>query len=630
MPKKKIKIEVEPAGIRFSLEKPTNGLDAIINSGIGLKSVCGGKGICGKCRIIFLDNKNIPVNRIEEKVLTKDEIKHGVRLACQQIFDRDLTIYIPSLSLNEEQKLQVQGEEPDIRVNPACNKYFLDLKKATMKDLKPDFNRIKEALKKEYKKEILNIDFKVLAQMSTIIRENYWKITTTLRENTNGNELIFIEGGNKTGNNHGIAIDLGTTKIAVLLVNLLTGETIDSTGIMNPQIIFGEDVMSRLSFAMDNKLKLKKIQNAVIKSINEVIKKLCNKNRLVPQQVVEMTVVGNTAMHHLFMGLPVKQLALSPFLPLTNETINLKAREIGIEISPGAYIYAPPPIAGFVGSDHLAMILATRLYEEKGNCIGIDIGTNTEIALKTKKGIVSISTASGPAFEGAHIKYGMRAASGAIERVTIDPDTCIPSIQTIGNGEPVGICGSGILDSIAELLKTGIIDRKGKFVTSKNYLQKDIQGNLQYIISPEFYRQLNHEYKHNEHKDRYISINQKDIVEIQLAKSAIRTGVEILLEYSGIEFEKIDKIIIAGAFGSCIDPGNIINIGMLPEFSHKKIIQVGNSAGVGAKMVLVSREERELADKLAKQIKYLELTTHPSFSNYFARYTFFPEPSEIL
>lgn len=344
MSKEKIKIEIKPIGKKLFIEESTNAFKAITNSGIGIKSECGGMGVCGKCRIIILNNKNIPLSEREKKILTNDEIKSGVRLACQQIFDRDLTIYIPSSSLNEEQKLQVEGDELDIKVDPVCKKYFLNLKEATLEDIKADFNRINEALKKEYKKDARNIDFKVLTRMPLTIRENLWKVTATLRENLRENEIVFIESGNKIKSSYGIAIDLGTTKIAILLVDLLTGNTIDRMGIMNPQIKFGEDVMTRLSFAMQNELNLKEIQYVVIESINEAIKKLCNKNKLTPEEILEMTVVANTAMHHLFLGLPIKQLAVSPFLPLTNESIHLKAIEIGIDISSGAYLYMLPPL----------------------------------------------------------------------------------------------------------------------------------------------------------------------------------------------------------------------------------------------------------------------------------------------
>jgi uncharacterized 2Fe-2S/4Fe-4S cluster protein (DUF4445 family) len=294
--------------------------------------------------------------------------------------------------------------------------------------------------------------------------------------------------------------------------------------------------------------------------------------------------------------------------------LNIKAREPGIIISPGAYIYLLPPIAGFVGSDHVAMVLATGIYKKNGNYIGIDIGTNTEIALKSKKGIESVSTASGPAFEGAHISFGMRAAPGAIERVVINPESCLPAVQTINDKKPAGICGSGILDSIAELLKAGIINPRGKFNSESRCLSRDDKGNLQYMLDSK----------------AKISINQKDIVEIQLAKSAIRTGIEVLLESAGINFKEIDGVMIAGAFGSYIDPRNVINIGMFPDIPLKKIIQVGNAAGVGARMVLISKKERQAAERIAKNMDYLELTVFPTFSDHFIKSTLFPGLAEII
>ncbi|MCL5072412.1 MAG: ASKHA domain-containing protein, partial [Actinobacteria bacterium] len=329
---------------------------------------------------------------------------------------------------------------------------------------------------------------------------------------------------------------------------------------------------------------------------------------------LEIVLVGNTAMHHLFLGFPVKQLGVSPFVSLTDKPIDIKARDLGIGIATGGYIYLPPPIAGFVGSDHLAMLVATNISEMKGNYLGIDIGTNTEIVLKSNKGLESVSTASGPAFEGAHIRFGMRAASGAIERVIINPKTCIPEIQTINDKKPVGICGSGILDSVAELLKAGIINRRGRFNAESECVYKDSKGIVQYILDPE----------------SKISINQNDIVEIQLAKSAIRSGIDILLENAGVSFEDLDKIIIAGAFGSYIDPKNVVNIGMFPNVSLKKIIQVGNAAAVGAKMMLLSKKIRKGAEVIAEKTKYLELTVFPTFADHFAKSTLFPEIEEII
>ncbi len=631
----KIKIIVEPIGKRIFLNEPTGGLKAIIDAGLGIKSVCAGKGTCGKCRIVILNKEKKPASKKEQEILSPDEIDNGVRLACQQIFDRDLIIYLPSSSMSEEQKLQVRGEEKIIEVDPVCKKYFVKLKEANLGDLESDFNRIKSFLKNKYNLKVNSIDYRSLVEMPSIIRNNSWEITVTVRND----EIILIEGKDRTKNNFGLAIDLGTTKIAFLLVDLVTGKTIDSKGVMNPQVSYGEDIMSRLNFAMQSQDNANKIQKVVVAKINEVVSELCRKNNLTHKEITEMTIVGNTAMHHLLLGLPVNQLGLSPFVSLTNDSLQIKAREIGIKIAPGGYIFLPPPIAGFVGSDHLAVILATEIYKKKGNYLGIDIGTNTEIVLKSKKIINSVSTASGPAFEGAHIKYGMRAAPGAIERVLIDSKTCISSVQTINDIKPVGICGSGILDAIAELLKAGIINRNGKFKTDLDCVRRDSKGEFSYILAPSGggnRRRENSNVLENGKcftkrcGEKDISINQKDIVEIQLAKGAIRAGIEVLLEHADISFKDIDRIIIAGAFGSYIDPKNVINIGMFPNVQLRKIRQVGNAAGVGAKMILISKKQRANAEKIAKKIRYLELVVFSGFNNHFINSMQFPAPDEII
>jgi uncharacterized 2Fe-2S/4Fe-4S cluster protein (DUF4445 family) len=634
------KIEVEPIGKRVTLNSPKNGLEALIDAGIGLKSVCAGKGTCGKCRIIILDNAAKEPTDTESKSLNKDEIDHGVRLACQQTFDRNLNIYIPAASLTEEQKLQVSGEESDIVIDPVFKKYYIEMDTPTLSDMESDFSRIKNTILKTHGHGVSGIDPEVLKNMPDILRKNSWKVTVTVR---NG-EVIFIEGGDRSKNAYGVAIDLGTTKIAVLLVDLFTGNTIGKKGVMNPQISFGEDVMSRINFAMQDDGSAAKIKKVVLDQINRTVSALAAESEIGVDKIIECTIVGNTAMHHLLLGLPVKQLGLSPFIALTDKKLDIKAREAGIIISPGAYVYLLPPIAGFVGSDHLAMILASDISDKKGNYLGIDIGTNTEIVLKSKKGMESVSTASGPAFEGAHIRFGMRAAPGAIERVLIEPGTCRPLIQTINDKKPVGICGSGILDAVAELLKAGVINNRGKFQVGTGCICKDKKETLQYILDPEGFRQnnckkndTNNKGKENSEEieiltcmDEQVSINQKDIVEIQLAKSAIRTGIDVLLENAGIDFSRLDGIIIAGAFGSYIDPKNVVNIGMFPRVSLKKIHQIGNAAAVGAKMILLSKELRAKAEEVAEKVNYLELTVFPTFADHFAKSTIFPEPAEII
>jgi Uncharacterized metal-binding protein len=637
-------IEIEPIGKRIELNEPKNALAAIIEAGIGLKTVCGGKGTCGKCRIAILDSTAGAPNAQELKILTREEISHGVRLACQQTFDRDMSIYIPASSLTEEQKLQVSGDEGQLQVNPVFKKYFVKINPPSLSDMQADFSRIKDAVmdanQDDIDADIKCIDYRVLKYMPDILRKNSWTATITVR---NG-EIIMAEAADTSREAYGIAIDLGTTKIAFLLVNLLTGETISKKGIMNPQISFGEDVMSRISFAMQSEENGQKLKAVVIEQINKTVEELAAEIDIKAEQIIEMTIVGNTAMHHLLLGLPVRQLGYSPFVALTDIAHNIKAREAGIKITEGGYIYLLPVIAGFVGSDHVAMILSSGIDDMEGNYLGIDIGTNTEIVLKSEKGLESVSTASGPAFEGAHIKFGMRAAPGAIERVVIDTGSCKPRIQTINDKKPVGICGSGILDAVAELLKAGIINNRGRFMADSGCLCLDDKGKLQYLLEPCGHEGKNckkDEIRLKAQKDSKdvelltciegrISINQNDIVEIQLAKSAIRTGINVLLESADIGFEDVDRIIIAGAFGSYIDPKNVVNIGMFPNISLKKIAQVGNAAAVGAKMVLISSVLRKKAEDIAQRSKYLELTVFPTFADYFAINTLFPEPPEII
>jgi uncharacterized 2Fe-2S/4Fe-4S cluster protein (DUF4445 family) len=628
---KKITIDVEPIGKRILLEKPTNGLEAIVGAGIGIKTVCGGHGECGKCRIIIMDKNIKPPNSSEEKWLSKSEIDNGVRLSCQQVFDRDMKIYIPESSLREEQKLQVKGIEKEFEIDPPVKKYHLKLKRSTLEEPESDLGQIKRVMKSEYNVLIKDIDFDVLKMMPDVIRKNSWDITIALR---NG-EMISIEGGDSTERSYGIAIDLGTTKIALFLMDLNNGKTLDSKGIMNPQISFGEDVMSRINFAMQDPESLDKIQGVVVEGIRAGVKKLCSKNKIKTSELLEMTIVGNTAMHHLLLGFPVRHLGLSPFVTLAEDPVSVKAKEIKIDMAPGAYVYVPPPIAGFVGSDHLAMILSTGIDGMKGNYLGLDIGTNTEIALVKDGKITSVSTASGPAFEGAQIKYGMRAAPGAIEGVVIDEKTFVPTVQTINDKPAVGICGSGILDSVAELLRTGLINERGKFDKDSKYLCRDEKDEYQFILAhsgdgngkeaPD-----NKGEKKESDKllcdDGVITITQKDVVEIQLAKGAIRTGIDILLENANIDFKDIDGIIIAGAFGSYIDPKNVMNIGMFPMVGIDKISQVGNAAGVGSRMILLSNGQRKKAEDIARKTKYLELTVFPTFADHFVTAMQLPKP----
>ncbi|MFB0526531.1 MAG: ASKHA domain-containing protein [bacterium] len=598
-------VKFSPIGKIVMEKRPRPLLDIARHAGVSLKSLCGGKSKCGKCKVM-VNPANEPT-AVEKKLFTQDEIDEGYRLACSTTVREDTQVYVPPSSLTEEQKLQIWGKEIEVRPFPPVRKFFIQLTKATLPDTRSYFQRIKEELKRKYDVKIESADSKMLNNIGPTLRDSKWSITVVVR----GSELIGVEPGNRTKESLGIAIDLGTTKIAFYLVDLLIGESINIFGITNPQIAYGEDVLSRIHYAGDTGRNLKKLRSEVLKAINLAIKKNCRESKVKSVDILEATVVGNTAMHHIFLKLPVKQLGLAPFTMATNQPLEIKAKEVGLEISPGGYVYLPPPIAGFVGSDHLAMLIASGIETRKGNLIVIDIGTNTEISVKTKERIISCSCASGPAFEGAHVKYGMRAAPGAIERVSIDSKSLTINVSTIEDRPPVGICGSGILDGISEMLRVGIVDSSGKINPGYKGVRKIKRGkSLEFVLAKKGKRE--------------ITITQQDVSEIQLAKGAIRTGIEILLEEAGLKTQDVDGVIVGGAFGTYVDPLKAMRIGMFPEIDIGKFTQVGNGAGIGAKAILISQELREQANQLAKRVKHLELATHSDFLEHFTRAIRFP------
>ena len=401
---------------------------------------------------------------------------------------------------------------------------------------------------------------------------------------------------------YGLAVDIGTTKLAAYLVDLNTGVTIARAGAMNPQIAFGEDVISRIAYAGREPGGAKKLQSVLMETLNSLLAGMCFETNVSPDSVLDAALVGNTVMHHLFAGLPVEQLGHAPFMPATTKPLAIPAVELGLNLGTGANIYLPPVIAGYVGADHVSMLLATEAWKSSGNIIALDIGTNTEISLVANGKVACCSCASGPAFEGAHIHEGMRASPGAIERARWSDGKIL--WQTIENQPPVGICGSGILDVVASLLDGGLVKPTGALRTDSSFgyvLVKAAQTGL----------------------GRDLMVTRKDINEIQLAKSAIRAAVEILLQEAGLRFSNLDSFIVAGAFGTYLDLRSAVRTGMFPPLPLETFRQVGNSAGVGAKQMLISLDKRQEAEQLAKHVDYVELTTRPAFTSLFMEHLSF-------
>jgi uncharacterized 2Fe-2S/4Fe-4S cluster protein (DUF4445 family) len=411
----------------------------------------------------------------------------------------------------------------------------------------------------------------------------------------------------------GLAVDLGTTKIAGYLVDLATGEELAAVGIMNPQIGYGEDVISRLVHADRTDAGKHELARVVREGLNNLIVALAFKAGVTQEQIAEACIVGNTAMTHLLLKLPVHQLAVSPFVAANSSALDVKARELDLDIAPGAYVHLLPCVGGFVGADHVAMIIGSDLDRSPHAAIGVDIGTNTEIVLHKphEKYLTSASCASGPAFEGAHIRDGMRAATGAIEGVLITTDGI--KTKTIGDAPAVGLCGSGIIDTVAELHRHQLIDKRGRIVRDAPHVRKNDHGYEVLLVPGDI-----------SGTGRDIVMTQKDVNEIQLAKGAIATGLETLLEATQTPPEEIKEVVIAGAFGTYLNLDSALDIGLLPRLPKAQYTQVGNAAGVGAKMALLSRKERTRAQHIAERTGYVELTVFPGFQRRFALSMLFP------
>lgn len=596
---KTYRVDFEPIGRRAEVEAGKTLLDAARLAGVELVALCGGIGVCGGCRVRLAKGTLSQPTQNEVDSLDEEDLANGYRLACQAVPQSDVKIDIPPESLTMAQRLQVEGKDIEIQLDEIVKPINLQPPIPDLDDLRADTTRLKTVAAG---KGIDSLEFEipVLGELSNQLRAQDWKVRLALRGNRVVGAVTLEEPL------LGLAVDIGTTKVAGYLIDLGTGETLAKTGVMNPQIGYGEDVVSRISYCNEHTGGRKLLQQKLVDVLNRMVEDLCTRTGARREQVVEAVLVGNTVMHHLFAGLPVRQLGSSPYVPAVAEAMDFLAREVGLHLSPGAHIYLPPNIAGFVGADHVSMVLASEIWNTDQTVIALDIGTNTEITLARSGKILCCSCASGPAFEGAHIKDGMRAAPGAIEKIQFIGGEF--QYQTIVQRPPVGICGSGILDAAATLLDAGVLDSIGR-------LRKDAPsvrgegGKAEFVLVP----------AEDTGHGRDIVVTRKDINEIQLAKGAIRAGIEILLDEAGLTAEDLDRIIVAGAFGTYLDVRSAIRIGMLPDISLDRFSQIGNAAGMGAKQMLVSAARRREASRIAQREQYIELSTHQRFSKIYMK-----------
>jgi uncharacterized 2Fe-2S/4Fe-4S cluster protein (DUF4445 family) len=646
------RVDFEPVGKRVDVPAGATLLEAARAAGVELASVCGGHGHCGRCRLAVLAGAVNGETEADRSFLAASELAAGQRLACQARLESDVRVHVPPASLVTSQRLQVAGDAACMAVDMAgdvagdgagdvdatVRGWQIEAPAPSLADHRADFDRVCAALAAEHGPTGLRAGPSVLRQLSPLARRTGWRLTAYVR----GAEVAGFAAPGRAP--VGLAVDLGTTKIAGYLADLETGTELAAAGIMNPQIAYGEDVITRLAHAVREPGGAERLAAAVRTAIDSLAGELAADAGIARDQIVAACVVGNTAMHHLLLGLPVRQLATSPFVPATARPLDVPATDLGLDLAPGASVLLPPCVSGFVGADHVAMVLAAGLdrpvpdrpvldrpvldrpvldragLDQHGHvAIGLDIGTNTEIALSRRGTLTSTSCASGPAFEGAHIRHGMRAADGAIEGVRLarspNGELRVAELRVVGGGKPTGICGSGIVDAIAELHRTGLLNARGRLDRDAPGVRRGRDG-LEVLIAPAA----------ETGNGADIVVIQGDVDEIQLAKGAIAAGVQALVAATGTDPAEVGEVIVAGAFGTYLNLASALDIGLLPRFPGAAYRQVGNAAGAGARAVLLSAAARTRAQRIAERISYVELTSFPGFQRLFAHAMQFSEP----
>ena len=561
-------------------------------AGVRVVGACGGRGVCGTCMVRIASgdvDMRAPQFQGGAPPTASLRAKEWVR-ACMAYPSSDCSVEIAPRSIAPVVRAEVAGQEVTITPEPVVRGHEVVLAPAMLGHGGADADRVIDALRDN---GAARIDLFAVRELPGLLRGADWRLQAILR----GDEVIGVRPSGSRS--LGLAVDLGTTNCAGFLIDLETGTRLASLGIENPQAGYGADLVSRVSYAVRSPAAARELQQAATTAVIGLARDLCDAVSAAPDEIVEVAVCGNTAMHHLLLGLPVSQLGRAPFVPAMCASIDIKARDLGLATAPGAYLHLLPNVGGYVGGDHVAALLATEHRWAETTTIVMDIGTNTEISLIHRGAITSVSSPSGPALEGGHIGYGMRAAEGAIERVRMENGHI--EIQVIGgDAEPVGLCGSGVLDALAATYKAGLIDRRGRILTGHPAVRAD--GDRREIaLAPG------------------VAFTQNDVRAVQLAKAAIRAGIDCLLGEAGLEEGAIERIVIAGAFGTYIDRASAVAIGLLPNLPLDRIEQVGNAAGIGVRMVLVSSALRERSRRLATRCRYLELGSLPGFQRIFMR-----------
>jgi len=616
---KKCIVHFEPSGLKIEVPSGTVLLDAAHMAGIYLSSICGGDGYCGKCKVI-VDRGQF--HSRPTTLLTQDEIREDVVLACQTKVLSDMMITVPkSHSLETSQILMDAdahrfSELPGkVRVglfefDPLVRKVYVEMSPPTVHDHTADHERLYVAIREQVDAPIMQTGFRILQKLSGVLQNSLYKGTATIGRRGECTEVIEVEEGNQCSKNYGVAVDLGTTTVVAHLVDLTKAITVNTEATYNSQINFGEDYIRRIIYAEENDA-FDEMQNHLVNDVNSLIVTLASLKKIDLQDITTVVCAGNTAMVHFLLKLDSRRIRREPYIASASSIPPIRAAEVGIQINKRGLLYCLPSVAAYVGSDIVAGVLTTRIFTKKGISLLADIGTNGEVVLGNRDWLVCASSSAGPAFEGSGVKHGMRAGAGAIEKLTILKDGTV-EYRTIADAHPVGICGSGLLDTLAGLFTRGIIDRTGRF--NEDGLPGVSEGDegLQFQLAPSA----------NGHHE--IVITQADIDNLVRSKAGVFASIRVLMESTQTRPDDLEAIYLAGGFGNFLDVRKAVCIGMLPDVPIRKIKFVGNTSIAGAKTVLLSREAMRVAEEIAEGMTYFDLMSHSGYMDEFIRASFLP------
>jgi uncharacterized 2Fe-2S/4Fe-4S cluster protein (DUF4445 family) len=600
----------------FAKKAQSDGIRTILELarelGLPLNAGCGGKKICGKCLVrVESPHPPLPPPSQREIEIIGARLEEGYRLACDTVPSGEAAVYLPEESLmNRQVILTSDTAHPyPVRIRPLLSTHFLEVPHPVLHAVSGDRERLLSALKETYGLDKVTLDLFVLRKLPTLLGEGQKGLTATLRAKR---EIIDLKPG-RSDALFGIAFDIGTTTVVGYLLDLRTGRKVSVKSALNPQIAFGDDVITRISFCQSRVNGLQELQDNLLNCLNTLIREAAQEAGINPEKILEAVVVGNTVMHHLFGGLDPRRLSLAPYTPVLQEPQDFKARDLGLIIGPAAYLHLLPLKAGFVGSDTIAGILATGQNRVRAWTLLVDLGTNGEIVIGNRDHLIACSTAAGPAFEGGHIRHGMRAAAGAIERVKIHPSSYEVICKTIQGRPPVGICGSGVISAVAGMLRAGMILEKGTLnpKIGSPRLREGPDG-LEFVLA----------WAKDSGIPQDIALSGEDIAQLQVAKAAVQAGITLLQECTGLN--PLKEIWLAGACGNYTDPEDARTIGLFPGDKKIRVHGVGNAAGHGACLSLLNKNKRKEAQGIARRLEYLELAGNARFQELFVSAMFFP------